>query len=220
MTPKFDDYASSYRDLHTRSVAASGEDPEYFHRYKLACLERLGFTSGDRILDFGCGIGNLTTHLGQKFRQVHGFDPSHRSLGVCRERAPTAVLHEREEDIPPQFFDGAILSGVLHHVPPAERQALLTRVRGHLRPTGRVILFEHNPLNPLTRKAVRDCPFDDDAILLWPWKIPPLLLASGFRRPRLDFIVFFPRQLALLRPLEPRLHRLFLGAQTMTVGHV
>jgi hypothetical protein len=81
-----------------------------------------------------------------------------------------------------------------------------------------VVVFEHNPLNPLTQKSVRDCPFDDDAILLFPWELRGLLARSGFERVRQDYIVFFPRLLRRLRPLEPKLGWLCLGAQTLTVA--
>ncbi len=63
-----------------------------------------------------------------------------------------------------------------------------------------------------------DCPFDEGAILLRPVEIVRHLRAAGFGEPKLDYIVFFPRILARLRPLEPRLGWCALGAQTMTVA--
>jgi SAM-dependent methyltransferase len=111
-----------------------------------------------------------------------------------------------------------VLSGVLHHVPRAERLGVLAQVRAKLRPGGRLFVFEHNPLNPVTRRTVATCPFDDDADLLWPWQAKRLLSDAAFRQVRLDYIVFFPRPLAALRPLEPRLGWLPLGAQQLVVG--
>ncbi len=215
---KFDSYAASYDTLHQQSVSASGEPTEYFALYKLACLDRIGAPKDAPILDFGCGIGNLTEPLAGSFGDVHGFDPSVKSLEVAQKRAPAATLHATTEAIPDDHFATAVLSGVLHHVPVNERPALLRTVRRKLRPGGRVVIFEHNPWNPLTRKAVADCPFDDDAILLWPWQITGLLRDAGLGEIERDYIVFFPRALSFLRTLEPRLKRLFLGAQTMTVG--
>ena len=87
-----------------------------------------------------------------------------------------------------------------------------------LAPGGRLFVFEHNPLNPVTRRAVAACDFDDDAVLLWPWQARRVLRSAGLRDVRLDYIVFFPRSLARLRPLEPRLAWLPLGAQVMVVG--
>lgn len=217
-TDKFDEYARDYDALHAKSIESSGESTEYFAVYKLDCLKRLGARKTDRVLDYGCGIGNLTEQLVGRFDEVHGFDPSKESLAVAQRRAPSAILHETSEEIPEGRFDIAILSGVLHHVPPSSRRELLRNVIEKLRPGGRLVVFEHNPLNPLTRKAVRDCPFDDDAILLYPWEARRLVRRAGLSDIALDYIVFFPRPLSLLRPLEPRLRRVSLGAQFMLVG--
>ena len=111
-----------------------------------------------------------------------------------------------------------MLSGVLHHVPPHERKSVMSTVLQKLAPGGKVVIFEHNPWNPVTRRAVAECEFDDDAILLWPGELRGLLRGVGYADVRLEYIVFFPRPLALLRPLEPRLSWLFMGAQTMTIG--
>ena len=45
-----------------------------------------------------------------------------------------------------------------------------------------------------------------------------MLDQAGFTDVALDYIVFFPRRLAFLRSLEPRLHRVMLGAQQMLVA--
>lgn len=101
---------------------------------------------------------------------------------------------------------------------PAERPGVLATVRSALRPGGRIVVFEHNPLNPLTLRAVKTCPFDDDAILLPPWTAKRTLADAGFVDVELDYIVFFPKPLAFLRRFEPRLRRLVIGAQQMLVG--
>ena len=215
---KFDEYARSYDALHNQNLAASGEPLEYFSAYKRACLERLGAPATEPLLDYGCGIGNVTRALADGFREVHGFDPSSESLKVAQERVPEASFHTDIAAVPNAHFASAVVSGVLHHVPRAERAGALGRVREKLRPGGRVFVFEHNPLNPVTRHTVATCPFDDDADLLWPWQAKRLLRAAGFRAVRLDYIVFFPRPLARLRPLEPRLRWLPIGAQMLVVG--
>ena len=218
--PKFDGYARDYEDLHKASVAASGEDPAYFHDYKIDCLRRRGLCRGP-LLDYGCGTGNLTERLARaagEVGEIHGFDPSTESLAEARARAPSAVLHDDPRALPREHFATAVLSGVLHHVAPPERAGVLETVRSTLRPGGAIVVFEHNPLNPVTRRAVAACPFDDDAILLWPWEARRLLVRAGFTDVSLEYIVFFPKALAFLRPLEPRLRRVALGAQQMLVG--
>ena len=215
---EFDAYAGSYEEDHRSSVSASGEDPSYFHDYKLACLARKGLLDAGPLLDFGCGIGNLTERLVTRSSEVHAYDPSARSLVRARERAPTAQIHDDARTIPKAHFATIVLSGVLHHVLPSARAELLRTVRGLLRPGGKIVVFEHNRLNPVTRRAVAACAFDDDAILLWPWEARGVLRSAGFAEVRTDYIVFFPRALAFLRPLEPKLRRFILGAQQMLIA--
>jgi SAM-dependent methyltransferase len=218
MAQKFDGVARNYDALYERSLGASGESRDYFARYKLACLARLGVGRDEPVLDWGCGVGNVLGPLAEEYREVHGFDPSSESLKLAAKRVPKARLHALPRDVPDGHFGAAVLSGVLHHVAEDEHRALVATVCSKLRPGGRVVVFEHNPLNPVTRHAVAACEFDDDAVLLWPWQARDLLARAGLRDVRLDFIVFFPRPLAFLRPLEPRLGWLPLGAQVMVVG--
>jgi SAM-dependent methyltransferase len=217
---KFDAYANEYQSLHQKSIAASGESPTYFSEYKLHCLERLvGPKLDEPVLDFGCGIGNVTEQLVKRFSEVEGYDPSRDSLRIAKGRAPAAVFRDDLASVRQGVFGVVVLSGVLHHVKPQERRGLFAAAVARARPSGgRVVVFEHNPYNPLTRKAVRDCPFDDDAILLRPREIVLLLRSAGLSDVRCRFIVFFPRKLSILRPLEPMLAALPFGAQTMTVG--
>jgi SAM-dependent methyltransferase len=215
---KFDAYAEDYERLWRANIRSSGEAPEYFAAYKLACLSRIGLEREGPCLDYGCGIGTLTKLLCQEFPDVAGFDPSHRSLLVAKQRAPRARFYEEASAIPEAHFASAVLAGVLHHVPPSERQALLVSVCSKLRVGGKVVVFEHNPYNPLTLHAVKTCPFDDDAILLPRAEIARWITSTGFVLERSEYIVFFPRPLRILRPLEPHLWWLALGAQTMTVA--
>lgn len=218
MSAQFDKYAKDYRDMHAGSVAASGEEPEYFHRYKAEWLAaRFGQVTGP-VLDFGAGIGNLTRELTPHFAEVHGYDPSGESLDLARTRAPGARFFSNREELPEGRYAFAILANVLHHVPPADRTELVAFVASRLAPGGSLVLWEHNPLNPLTRKAVRDCPFDEDAILLWPSELRRLLEAAGTRKLRRDWVVFFPAALAKLRFLEKSLRLCPLGAQCVMTG--
>jgi hypothetical protein len=81
-----------------------------------------------------------------------------------------------------------------------------------------IALFEHNPLNPLTRKAVRGCKFDRDAELLGRRETARLLTEAGLF-PRRRYIEFFPRESGLLRRIEVRLGWLPLGAQYVVFAH-
>lgn len=217
---KFDRVATAYSDLHAASVAASGEGVEYFAQYKLDCLLRNGVPASSRVLDFGCGIGNLTRLLASSFQQVTGYDPSAKSVEQAQQLGGEATYVSDVAHLDDASFDVMVLSGVLHHVPPDERRAVLEGARCKLRRGARVFVFEHNPLNPLTRRAVDACPFDDDAILLPAREVRSRLAEAGYGQVEQSFIVFFPKALSWLRPLEPLLGFCPLGAQTMTIGVV
>jgi SAM-dependent methyltransferase len=216
--PEFDAYAADYAALMEESIKSSGESPEYFGEYKLACLRRFGAPVGEPILDFGCGVGSVTRLLARDYQDVTGYEPSTKSLGIAREKVQGARWASDESELADGHFATAVCSGVLHHIPRDERRGVLTRLRGKLRPGGRLFVFEHNPLNPLTRRAVATCPFDEDAVLLWPWELGSLLESAGFEIARRDYIVFFPSVLAKLRPLEPYLRHIALGAQVMAIA--
>jgi SAM-dependent methyltransferase len=216
---EFDRFARDYARLHAASIAAAGEEPAYYAEYKLRRIQRLvGERFAEPVLDYGCGVGTLLALLAGRFPHVEGFDPSGESLALARARAPGCRLHDDAEALPPGTFGLVVLACVLHHVPPAARPAVLARVRRLLRPGGRVIVFEHNPMNPLTRRAVALCPFDQGVELLWPRETRRRLRGAGFEGVRCEHIVFFPRPLARLRVLEPSLRRVPLGAQYEVVG--
>ena len=205
--------------MHADSIRASGEPPEYFAEHKASLVRRaLGESFAQPVLDYGSGIGNLTSLLASTFRDVHAYDPSSDCTRIARERSPSAHFHEDADALPEGHFGAVILANVLHHVEPPDRPALLERVRALLAPGGRVIVFEHNPLNPLARRAVAACPLDEFAVLLYPWEVTRSLRRARFEHVRRDFIVFFPRPLARLRPLERWLRAVPLGAQVCVIG--
>jgi SAM-dependent methyltransferase len=205
--------------MHAKSVSASGVAPEYFAVYKQKVLERMLGPGFDRpVLDFGCGIGNLTTHLAKSFPVVHGYDPSPACVKLAESRSAGAKFFDDPEALPKDYYGAAVLANVLHHVPLENRLDLMKTVASTLAPGGRLIVFEHNPLNPVTRHAVAICPFDENAVLLHAGEVKRLLRGASLSKLGLDYIVFFPHLLAFARPLEPALTWLPLGAQICAWG--
>lgn len=221
--PEFDKYASSYRDLHARSVRVSGEEPDYFARYKIDELVRTSeaaLRGGDlAILDFGCGIGGSIPRFRERLpnARLTGVDVSEESLALAREKFPLDARFVAFDGARLPFdtatFDIVFTSCVFHHIPPPDRDAALFEIRRVLKPGGEFFFFEHNPWNPLTLRVVRDCPFDENAILLESPEALDIIRAAGFSKPRLSYTVFFPRFLSALRPLEGLLRKVPLGGQ-------
>jgi SAM-dependent methyltransferase len=220
--PEFDKYAGSYGDLHARSIAISGEEPGYFARYKVEEVVRTSqvvrSSRTPSVLDFGCGIGGSIPDFRALLPAagIVGVDVSEESLAIARSRNPD-VRFERFDGLHLPFEDGtfdlAFTSCVFHHIDPVDRGACLAEIRRVLRPGGEFFFFEHNPWNPLTLRVVRDCPFDENAILLKSPEAVALIGAAGFSSPRVSYTVFFPRALAALRPIERFLRGVPVGGQ-------
>lgn len=226
--PEFDQYANDYTDLHKVSVQISGEDPAFFASYKAKYVAaQVGHDSKAKalsILDFGCGVGNTISHLSDEFptAELYGTDPSGESIRLAlKAHASEATFRAIENARIPyddKSFDLVIAACVFHHIPPSERSHWISEIRRVLKPRGQVFIFEHNVLNPLTVKTVKECPFDKDAILLPRSELLNLARNGRFESIRSQYIVFFPKFLAYLRPLEPAMGWIPFGAQYVVQG--
>lgn len=223
--PEFDRYAQEYEALHRQSIRASGEEPGYFSRYKAQHLSRSigGQSLPSAVLDFGCGIGGLIGDLASALpsAQLTGVDVSSESILQARSRFPGVDFRHitgQSIPLPDASVDLAVAACVFHHIAPQDRLHWTRELNRVLKPGGQFFIYEHNPLNPLTRKVVRDCEFDHDAILLPLQESRELLANAGFGSISHDYIVFFPRSLGFLRPLERVLRALPVGAQYAIQG--
>lgn len=218
---EFDQFSDDYQELVDQSVKASGESGEYFADYKARFIaKRIASRPSCRILDYGCGVGLVCRSIRRQLphARIDGFDISQRSLDrVDSALKMQGTFTSKISDLA-RNYDVIVLANVLHHTRPQDRQLLLCRVMELLRAEGNLVVFEHNPANPLTRRAVKSCPFDGDAILLPPRETVGYLTQSGLQSVRLEYIVFFPRALHWLRPLEPSLAWCPVGAQYAVTG--
>jgi SAM-dependent methyltransferase len=112
-------------------------------------------------------------------------------------------------------FDVSFAVCVLHHVGPPDRLGLVAEAARVTRPGGLVLVFEHNPLNPLTRRVVRDCAFDEGAELLGRRELERLYRGAGLEVLGVEYLLFFPWR---ADTLERALRRLPFGAQYVVAG--
>jgi SAM-dependent methyltransferase len=222
---EFDKFADEYHALLSQSIRASGEDPAFFAEYKVRDVAGIlkaapGASAGGlRILDFGSGSGNSTGFFRTYFpsADIVCLDVSRKSLGLAQRRLGAAARFVCFDGGTIPFaegsFDVVFTACVFHHIPADSHVPLLSEIRRVLRPGGSLFLFEHNPLNPLTRQAVDACAFDEDAVLIRAPEMRRRVRAGGFAAVRIAYRIFFPRALAALRPLERFLASVPIGAQ-------
>lgn len=218
---EFDLLADEYHEQHKANVAITGEGPEYFAEYKiadLAALVREKDIASGRILDFGSGIGNAVPFFRQYFPQseLHCADVSARSIQIAQTRFPGTekyVLIDGQIPLPTNSQDIVFSACVFHHIPHEEHQHWLAELRRVTRPGGLLAIYEHNPLNPLTVRAVNTCPLDVNARLIRGATMRKRAEAGGWEDARVAYKLFFPSILRSLRPIERHLAWLGLGAQ-------
>ena len=227
---EFDRFAEEYTATHADNIRISGEDPEYFARYKIEEVRRrwdaLHGGEPSTVLDFGTGIGNSLPHLKRLFPSsaITGLDVSQKSLDVAARRFPDAATLVRYDGggatpLADGAFDLIFSACVFHHIDQGEHGAIFADLRRLLAAGGLMTVFEHNPVNPVTRHIVATCPFDENAVLLPAPALKKSQTQAGFAKVEVAYTGFFPGALRALRPLERLMTALPFGAQYYTLAH-
>lgn len=212
----FDDYTDNYNSLLRESTGFFTESEAYFAKYKVDILRRVVPISTRRLLEYGCGIGRNIPFLRAAFPDatINGSDISAASLEIARkENSGVEFFIEPTETASGEPFEVIFIAGVFHHIPVNERPGVMKTLYQRLAPGGSIVIFEHNPFNPVTRKIVNDCPYDRDAVLLKPSELKRLLEDAGLPVHCSAYCLFVPPSLSALLPLEAKLGWLPLGGQ-------
>jgi ubiquinone/menaquinone biosynthesis C-methylase UbiE len=110
-----------------------------------------GLRDGHRVLDVGCGIGNLLRSTGKRYRTVElvGLDPDPKALARAARKARRAGLtvqldrgFAQELPYPDGSFDRVFSSLMLHHLDSGSKDALLAEVLRVLRADGILVLAD------------------------------------------------------------------------------
>jgi ubiquinone/menaquinone biosynthesis C-methylase UbiE len=113
-------------------------------------LALLGEVQGARVLDLGCGAGQLAFALAEAgASEVLGVDSSEQMLAVGRERwtHPRVTLERQameEVDFEPQRFDVVVSSLALHYV--RDYASLTRRMASWLSRGGRLVFSTEHPI--------------------------------------------------------------------------
>ena len=121
----------------------------------------LGEICGKRVLEYGCGLGEISTLLAKSGAHVTTFDLSRKSVLTCRHRtrlnevdANVSLCVAAGENLPyaDESFDVVFGKAILHHLDADLGWVDISRV---LKPGGKAVFVEPMGMNPVLN-FVRD----------------------------------------------------------------
>jgi len=152
----FDEIAEAYDDSLPPHVVE-----HYLRKRSRFVLEHCPRGAG---LDVGCGTGILAGRLAASGYEMAGVDPSEGMLEVMRRRTPGVRAVQGSGTALPfadGSFDVVLCVAVMHHIarPDDVRRTLSEMVRV-TKPSGRILVWDHNPRNPYWKLLMARVPQD------------------------------------------------------------
>ncbi|MEA2503366.1 MAG: hypothetical protein QOG36_409 [Actinomycetota bacterium] len=226
MSIDFDDYAAGYRLAVERSTSFSGRGLDFFTTVKVRLLLELisrhvGGPAGCALLDVGCGTGVTDEQILPRVGGIVGVDTSEEMVAQAGLRNPAGRYRAYDGCRLPfdsGSFDVVFAICVLHHVPPEGWDGLVAEMLRVTRDGGLACVFEHNPFNPLTRRAVSNCDFDADAVLLTMRRTVAAFIRAGATIEDRRYYLFTPFEGPPFARGERLLRRVPLGGQYVVAG--
>ncbi len=217
----FDRYSRNYEEIMAKALGSVGGEATYYLSQKVKLLKSLlPHLTTPVVMDFGSGVGGAVPFLRDVFlpARLICVDESIESLKKLGARYPevqTALLG----DVADQSVDLIFVANVLHHIPKQSRGDVLGRVVQKLTVGGLIAFFEHNPLNPLTRRVVASCEFDAGVELLGRKDLRRLIEQFGnLTIERNGYCMFIPEPFRILANLDRFFVKVPLGAQHFVIG--
>jgi len=117
---------------------AYAQNGAFVHGLAEGVVEWLDPKPGEKILDLGCGDGQLTSRLASTGANVTGVDASAAMVEAARARGVDAVVGNAEQlPFPNATFDAVFSNAALHWV--RDQDAMLAEVHRVLKPGGRFV---------------------------------------------------------------------------------
>jgi SAM-dependent methyltransferase len=223
----FDELARDYDELlrdPLRDRFASGSDFFIEQKARIVSSRLAALTKRQprarplRVLDAGCGRGTAFQFFGPGIR-VFGCDVSAPMLQGATRHQPVAVQEPYTLPLADDTFDAVYAMCVYHHIPPDEQLRHLCELRRVVAPGGEVMVFEHNPYNPVTARVFRRAPIDAGCEMIPPPALQTLFERAGFAGTDRRYLLFVPEAVHRRLPfIEPALAWLPLGGQYFVAG--
>lgn len=165
------------------------------HYARPAVLDLLGEVNGRRVLDAGCGAGQLSGALTERGAQVTGFDASPAMVALAEQRlgkGARLLVADLAQPLPFETggFDDVVASLVLHYL--EDWSAPLAELRRVLRPGGRLVVVVNHPvIRPVVypdddyfaiTSYTEDYTFDGETAYLTFWHRPLHVMTDEFTR--------------------------------------
>lgn len=147
----------------------NGADPEYAEQVLPLLDEHLGDAA--RVLEVGCGEGQVARHMARRGVEVVGLDPVAAHIVEAHRRGGAHYIRSRGQAIAlgDATVDTAVLCLVLEHLDPFE--PVLAEIARVLRPGGRLLVVMNHPLVQVPGA----CWVDDADLGDQYWRIGPYL---------------------------------------------
>lgn len=220
---RFDQYADHTYGREVESVIPfTHQGHEFFTRAKVDHLvslvaRRLGRPSAASVLDVGCGPGMTDAMLLPRVGSVTGVDVSPGMVETAAAANPAGSYQAYDGSTLPfddDTFDVSFAICVFHHIDPgAPRDRVAAEMVRVTRPGGLCVVFEHNPYNPLTRRAVNTCVFDEGVTLLTAKETARHWSAAGATVTDKRYILFVPVSQRVSAAADRVFAKLPLGGQ-------
>ena len=238
---KIDWFATNNKsvDIGSDYQAKAVKDHKYFVKVKsLHLLRKLKELYGDTknltCIDLGCGPAETTEYFQDSFSHIFGCDYSPGMIEYANKKnlknATFKLCQAQQLPFDTKSIDIVLMCGLIHHIDTAEKiKQTFKEVNRVLKKGGAVAIYDFNPLNPLSRHIVKTCSIDTGVNLngykksLFPttffsWELIAILNEAGFKVSKHEYLIYFPKILSILAPLERLLAKVPLGGMYSIIG--
>lgn len=166
-------------------------------------LKRLRIAPGMRVLDVGCGPGDLTSHIAEvvgKDGSVVGIDPSKERIAIAREKiVPNLSFYEGKAEelsfLPSASIDGVFVNSTFHWV--QNQPVALGEFARVLKPGGRLGISGGSGDYVAAHEKIKSDVLSKEPFRIYPEKSPPKFLKQRELESLLDNAGFTSREIVI-----------------------